>query len=135
MLNDPLRSHPVSPNKTKVLIVEDDTMIIDMVTHKLTDAGFETKPVIDGGQAIAEATLFDPTVIILDLMLPNKSGEEILKELSEQTIFSNTKVIVFTNKNREENEAHVLELGAHEYLVKASTDLDTLVSHIKQLAG
>jgi hypothetical protein len=42
---------------------------------------------------------------------------------------------VFTNKNLEENEAHVKELGADTYLVKASTDLDALVSHIKQLAS
>lgn len=66
-------------------------------------------------------------------MLPNKSGEEILKELAAQSIFSDTKIIVFTNKNREENESHVKELGADEYLVKASTDLDTLVSHINTL--
>jgi|AntRauTorckE6833_2_1112554.scaffolds.fasta_scaffold54124_2 DNA-binding response OmpR family regulator len=135
MLQDTANTSTEGSTKTKVLIVEDDTLIIDMVGRKLTDAGFTTKLVIDGGDAIAEATLFGPDVIILDLMLPNKSGEEILKELSQQSIFSNTKIIVFTNKNREENEAHVKELGADTYLVKASTDLDALVSHIKQLAS
>jgi two-component system response regulator MtrA len=126
-------SNPVNSVKTKIMIVEDDTLIIDMVARKLTEAGFETKPVIDGEQAIAAATLFSPSVIILDLMLPNKSGEDILKELAAQSIFANTKIIVFTNKNREENESHVKDLGADMYLVKASTDLDTLVSHINNL--
>ena len=120
--------------ETRVLIVEDDTMIIDMVSRKLKDEHFNVKPVIDGAKAISEATLFSPQIIILDLMLPNVSGEEILKELTMQSIFNDTKVIVFTNKNREENESIVRALGAVDYLVKASTDLDTLVNHIKKLA-
>lgn len=114
----------------KILIVEDDMLIIEMVSLKLSDNGYYPEFVINGTEAIEKMRMTEPKLVILDLMLPGMSGEEILAEMKQQVDLKDIPVIVFTNKSKEENEKKMLELGASEYLVKASTDLSTLLHRI-----
>lgn len=121
-------------NISTVVVIEDDSLIIDLVRMKLQEHHIETKILMDGAEAIANISDIKPDVVVLDLMLPGKSGEEILEEMKRSPDIQDIPVIVFTNKNREENEAHLLELGADKYLVKATTDLKDLVTEIETLA-
>ena len=117
-----------------VLVVEDDALIIEMISMKLKDNKINAEVALNGDQAIPKIMEFDPNVIVLDLMLPGKSGEEILSELKKSEALKNIPVIIFTNKNREENEEKLLALGASKYLVKTKTDLNLLVGEIETLA-
>lgn len=120
--------------EVKVLMVEDDMMIRDMVNSKLIACGCIPYSADDGEQVIALASQFQPDVIILDLMLPGRSGEEILNDLKNNPELKHIPVIIFTNKSADENESALKEAGAVRYFVKASTELDELVTTIKELS-
>lgn len=118
----------------KVFIVEDDKMIRELVVTKLTQNGCIPYSTEDGREAIALAEQYSPDVIILDLMLPGMTGEEILTALKKHDTLKTTPVIVFSNKSDEEDINNVLKLGAARYYIKAMTNLNDFVSDLKQLA-
>lgn len=123
-----------TPSVKTVLVVEDDALIIEMINMKLEENNIHTEIAFKGDEALAKIVEFDPDVIVLDLMLPGKSGEEILTEVKQLETTKHIPVIIFTNKSREENESHLLEMGASKYLVKATTDLNDLIKEIEALA-
>lgn len=118
----------------KVLMVEDDPYISEIVVTLLTKNGCIPYSTENGNEAITLAEQFMPHIIILDLMLPGISGEEILKTLKEKPGLKDIPVIVFTNRSEESDKAKVMALGAAEFFVKVSTDTNDLVKRIKELA-
>ncbi|MCD5381139.1 MAG: response regulator [Candidatus Pacebacteria bacterium] len=124
-----------SLGSVKVLMIEDDSMIQEMVIIKLVSHGCIPYATKDGSEAVSMAEQYKPHIIILDLMLPGKTGEEVLKELKEHTDLSNTPIIVFTNKSSHEDKETLIKLGADKYFVKAQTDLNDLVTTIKDLVS
>lgn len=119
----------------KVLMVEDDPYISEIVVTLLTKNGCIPYSTENGSEAITLAEQFMPHIIILDLMLPGVSGEEILKELKQRPDLKEIPVIVFTNRSEESDKAKVMSLGAARFFVKVSTDTNDLVKCIKELAG
>ena len=119
----------------KVFLVEDDQMISDLVMTKLTLSGCIPYTTTDGAQAIEMAELYTPDVIILDLMLPGLSGEEILTILKSKEDLKNIPVVIFSNKSEEDIKEKVMKLGASRYYVKAATDLNMFVAELKELAN
>lgn len=117
----------------KVLMVEDDAMIQEMVIIKLVSHGCIPYATSDGSEAINYAQQYEPHVIILDLMLPGMKGEDVLKELKKDEKLANIPVIVFSNKSSHSDKENLMSLGADRYFVKASTDLNDLVKTIKEL--
>lgn len=117
----------------KVLMIEDDAMIQEMVIIKLVSHGCIPYATNNGSEAINYAQQYEPHVIILDLMLPGMRGEDILKELKKDEKLSHIPVIVFSNKSSHSDKEELKSLGADRYFVKASTDLNDLVRTIKEL--
>jgi two-component system phosphate regulon response regulator PhoB len=118
----------------KVFMVEDDQMISDLVITKLTLSGCIPFSTADGSEAIVMAERYAPDVIILDLMLPGMTGEEILKILKSKDTLKDIPVVIFSNKSEETDKKRMIELGADRYFVKAYTDLNELVEELKVLA-
>jgi len=114
----------------KVLVVEDEEAIAKPLAMKLGFAGFEVKNAYDGRQAldILAAEKFD--VILLDLLMPNVDGFEVLKQL--QASHNATPVIVATNLNQPADVSRVFELGCSNYYVKADTSLDQIVANARE---
>lgn len=119
----------------KVLMVEDDALIQEMVIIKLVSHGCIPYATNNGNEALSFAQQYEPNVIILDLMLPGKSGENVLKEIKSDEKLSHIPVIVFSNKSSSSDKETLKSLGADRYFVKASTDLNELVSTIKELVA
>lgn len=119
--------------EVKVMMVEDDPFISELVMTKLSLVGCVPYSVLDGNDIINTASQFQPDVIILDLMLPGIQGEEIIAKLKENEDLKHIYILVFSNKSDESEIKKCLELGAAEYFVKASTDLNLLVDAIKRL--
>ena len=117
----------------KVLMVEDDQFLSEMVLSKLSMSGCIPYSTDNGSEAIALVDTYRPDVIILDLMLPGLSGEEILKELKSNEELKSIPVIVFSNKSEQSDIEENLAAGAARYLVKSSTDLNVLVDVIKEV--
>lgn len=102
----------------KILIVEDDVDIVEMLKYPLEQANFEVDAVYDGQAAINAITEQKPDLILLDLMLPNISGVEVYRTISRNPQVENIPVIMVTAKSEEIDRIVGLELGADDYIVK-----------------
>lgn len=117
----------------KILIVEDDDFLRSLAVSKLEKEGFAVLTAANGQDGLAMITQELPPVIILDLMLPVMSGFEVLESIKKNDATKDLKIIVFSNLGDEADIKKCLDLGAHDYLVKANFTLDELVEKIKGL--
>lgn len=99
----------------KVLLVEDEEGIINIEKAYLEKAGFQVEKAMDGNEALEQYTAFAPDLVVLDLMLPKKSGEEVLQAIKEQ---KDTPVIIVSAKSEEDDRVENLRNGADDYMVK-----------------
>ena len=102
----------------KILVVEDEADVIDMLGINLRAAGFNVVTVEDGATALARIRSEAPSLIILDLMLPRMSGLEICKVLKSDIATRHIPVIMLTAKAEEVDKIVGLELGADDYVTK-----------------
>ncbi len=120
----------------KILIIEDEFFIGELYTRALMKAGYDIKVIGDGAEALKEAETNAYDIILLDLMIPNITGIEILRALKDparQTPIK-AKIIITTNLEQRENVRDDIEHQADGYLVKAELtphELADFVSHIK----
>lgn len=114
----------------KILLVEDDFALRSALSVKLEKSGFEVLIAKDGEEALVKVKE-KPELILLDLMLPKKSGFEFLETVKDKPEFQGTKVWILSALTSEIDIKKGLELGAVEYLVKADLNIDDLVAKIK----
>ena len=100
---------------TKVLIVEDETTIAELLHLYLEKEGFETAVAGDGGKAVELFRSFHPELVLLDIMLPVMDGWSVLKKIRES---DKTPVIMLTAKGETDDKVSGLEMGADDYIVK-----------------
>jgi DNA-binding response OmpR family regulator len=113
--------------KQKILIVDDDTNIAELISLYLTKECYETKMVHDGESALKELTLFQPNLILLDLMLPGMDGYQVCREVRTK---SQIPIIMLSAKGEVFDKVLGLELGADDYIVKPF-DTKELVARVK----
>lgn len=116
-------------NKQKILIVDDDENIAELISLYMTKECFETKIVYDGESALAEAANFSPDLILLDLMLPGIDGYQVCREV-RQKLQSQTPIIMLSAKGEVFDKVLGLELGADDYIEKPF-DTKELVARVK----
>jgi len=102
----------------KIMVVDDEADVIDMLVINLRAAGFQVIAVEDGATALAKARTESPSLIILDLMLPKMPGLEICKVLKSDVATRHIPVIMLTAKAEEVDKIVGLELGADDYVTK-----------------
>lgn len=124
---------PVSPtsSKKKILIIEDDPLLVKMYSTKFESEGFEVISAHDGETGLKMATETIPSLIILDIMMPKLSGLDLLKKLKANPKGKNIPVIILSNLSKEEDAKNALSLGAKEYLIKASLTPAQVVAKAK----
>lgn len=110
-----------------ILIIEDDLMINGLLSGILQKSGYETESATDGMQGLHMALGKDYQMILMDLMLPLKSGEEILRELRKG---KRTPVIVISAKSDVNNRIELLRLGADDFVCKPF-DIDEVMLRIE----
>lgn len=123
--------------KKTILLVEDEPQIIDVYQTALRGAGFEVESIVMGGDAIEKVKkiksgrLKKPDLILLDLVLPDINGLEVLKEIRGYPETKDLSVIVLTNYGDGDLEKNGYDLGAEQYLVKAQYTPTQLVALIE----
>ncbi|MDG1846388.1 MAG: response regulator transcription factor [Acidimicrobiales bacterium] len=105
----------MSSQGKKVLVIEDEESFITALKVGLTREGYEVSIVDDGAKALDEFNQFEPDIVLLDIMLPNRSGIDICKDI--RTV-SKTPVIMITAKSEEIDTVIGLEVGADDYILK-----------------
>jgi DNA-binding response OmpR family regulator len=98
-----------------VLAVDDEAGILRLIRLELSEQGFRVVVAADGDEAIRTFEQQRPDVVVLDIMLPDMSGLEVMRRLRERT---NTPIILLTARDHDEDKVRGLELGADDYIVK-----------------
>ena len=101
--------------KTKILIVDDDVHIAELISLYLNKEGYETKEVYSGDKAIKTFLSFAPNLVLLDIMLPELNGYDVCKEIRK---ISNIPIVMLTANGETFDKVLGLELGADDYIVK-----------------
>ena len=102
----------------KVLIVEDDSDIAELMSHALTKAGHETDRVVSGREALARVRDARPDAIVLDLMLPGVDGLQVCRALRSDAQTATIPIIMVTARAEEGDRVRGLDFGADDYLTK-----------------
>ncbi len=120
---------------SSILIIEDDRFIGEMYVRSLKKAGYEVDWMIDGNDGLIAARNKVYDLILLDVMLPERRGSDILEALRGGTedLIPNSKVIVLTNFEQDEESRMAMEQHANGYLIKAEITPSKLLTVIKQL--
>ena len=113
----------------KVIIVEDDVNLANIYKQKISAGGHEVSVIADN-EAVAQITSQKPNLVLLDILMPNVSGLDILREIKADASTSGIPVLLLTNVAEDASIAKGLELGAYGYLLKSETTPDAVLSRV-----
>ena len=118
---------------SKILLVEDDPFLSSLLKNRLQKEKLEVVLARDGEEALNFLKSIKPDLILLDLILPKKSGFEVMEEMRSDPQIQSQElpIIIISNLGQSEDISRGQELGAIEYFIKAKTSIDELVEKIK----
>ena len=119
----------------KILMAEDDKFISRAYNDGLTRAGFSVTMASDGEEAIIKIKETKPDIILLDLIMPEKNGFEVLEEIKENDDTKGIPVIILSNLGQDTDVKKGKELGAVDYLVKSDFSIREVVKKIMEYVG
>ena len=111
----------------KILVVDDERPIAEIIKYNLKKEGFDVRTVYDGEEAVKAVHEMKPDLIVLDVMLPKKNGFEVLREIRMEYVMP---VLMLTAKEEENDKILGLELGADDYIVKPFSNKE-LIARVK----
>lgn len=117
---------------TKIAIIEDDAAIAQMYRIKFEAEGFTVETADNGKLGLELAKQMQPDIILLDLMMPVMSGEEMLTQMRKTDWGKNMKVIILTNRGEQEIPPEVRELGVDALILKAAMTPRQVFELVKQ---
>lgn len=115
----------------KILIVEDDKFLRELIIQKVTNEGFDVAKAIDGEEGIKKIKEEKPDLVLLDLILPGIDGFEVLSRMKEDPALSSIPVIILSNLGQKEDIDKGMKLGAIDYLIKAHFTPGEIIEKIK----
>ncbi len=121
----------MAADKSKVLVVEDEEILMTALREELSTGGYESEGASDGVEGLEKAKSFKPDLILLDLLMPKMDGMEMLQKLKEDSTTRDIPVVILTNLSDYEKISEALSLGAMDYLVKANYKLEDLLEKVK----
>lgn len=117
----------------KILIVEDDQAILEMYQIKLESEGYKVSTASNGQLGLEAAQKIKPDVILLDLMMPEMTGDEMLKKLRSTDWGKKMSVVILTNMGEAEMTESVFEMGIEGFLVKAQYTPTQVIEKLKEI--
>lgn len=117
----------------KVLCIEDEHFINELYARALTKAGYDVKVIIDGEEGLKEALTDTYDIILLDIMIPNMIGTDVLKKLRTQKPDLKARIIITTNLELSDEDRAAIENQADGYIVKADLTPKQMAEFLKQI--
>ena len=115
----------------KILIVEDDKFLRELIARKLTAENYQTVEAIDGEEGLKKIKEEKPDLVLLDLILPGIDGFEVLSKIKEDPSLASIPVIILSNLGQREDVERGMKLGAVDYLVKAHFTPNEIIEKVK----
>lgn len=119
------------PNNKKILILEDDAALVKALSQILEKEGYAVLSALDGDTGFKLIEKEKPDLIILDIILPRKSGHEVMQEISKREELKQIPVVVLTNLESSQDVDKMMELGARCYLTKSDHSLEEVVEKVR----
>lgn len=119
----------------KVLIIEDDRFLGDLLASHLRKSGFNVELFPEAKTGLGKIHEALPALLILDLLLPDMNGFELLEKLKEEKIVPGLPVMILSNLGQKTEIERAMSLGASDFLIKAHFDLDSITAKVKQTLG
>ena len=121
----------MSQNDKKVLVVEDDIFLSQLLSTRLEKAGIYVLKASDGEEALEIIKKERPNLVLLDIILPKKSGFEVAEEVASNPMLRSIPIIITSNLGQDSDVERGKSLGVVEYLVKAKVNVDDLVAKVQ----
>ena len=118
--------------KNKILLIEDEAMLINMYKDKFAREDLDVSVVNTVKEGIKKAQEIKPDLILLDILLPHESGLEFLRQAKENPEISSIPVVAFSNYSDPSTREEAIKLGAKEYIIKANYNPQETVEKIKE---
>ena len=120
--------------KKKILIVDDDSFLLDMYAFKFSQNNFEVHTALGGSQAIQKlAGGLKPDIILMDIIMPEMDGFEMLETINNNKLSPNSAKIILSNKSQQSDIDRCNSLGAVGYIVKASSTPTEVINQVTGL--
>lgn len=119
--------------KIKILLIEDDSFMVEMYTTKFELEGFEVVAAEDGRKGLDMVKKVKPDIILLDILMPDMDGWDVLKTLKKDKLLADIPVIMLTNLGQKDDVKKGFEMGAVGYLIKAHFMPSEVVDKIKKI--
>jgi len=119
----------------KILIVEDDKFLRELISQKLLKEEYDVLEAMDGEKGLRSIKGEKPDLILLDLILPGIDGFEVLSRMKEDEGSEQIPVIVLSNLGQKEDIERALKLGAKDYMIKAHFTPNEIIVKIKEILG
>jgi CheY-like chemotaxis protein len=116
----------------KILIVDDEAVLVDLLRNKISRQGFGVIEARDGEEGLQKALAEHPDLILMDIIMPKMDGITVLKKLRQDHWGKDVPVIILTNLNTAEAVENSIASGVYDYLVKIDYTLDDLADIIKR---
>lgn len=119
------------PSHSRVLCVEDEHFISELYTRALKKAGYSVTVATDGSEGLAQARTGNFDIVLLDIMLPNLIGTDVLKQLKDPALGLKSKIVITTNLEQKQDVREAIEKQADGYIVKAEVTPKQLVEFLQ----
>ena len=116
----------------KIVVIEDEDILGQIITGKLISEGYTVTLATDGEQGIQKIVEIMPDLILLDLVMPKKNGEEVLEDIKNNPQIKNIPVIVISNSGQQTEIEKVVGLGVRDYIIKAQFSPDDVLEKVKK---
>lgn len=118
----------------KILVVDDDRLMVDFITECLKRGDFQVETATNGAEGLAKARSYRPDLMVLDLMMPDMHGFDVCETLRKDADFKDLKILISSGKAYEVDKKAAKRLGADEYIVKPFS-VDQLLTMVRGLLG
>jgi DNA-binding response OmpR family regulator len=132
-MNQPAGSPGEHPKR--ILLVEDDDAIANVYLVRLQAEGFDVRRVANGEDALAAALSYRPDLVLLDIMMPQVSGFDVLDILRNTPETANLKIVMLTALSQESDRERAESLGVDDYMVKSQVVIADVIERIKHHLG
>lgn len=119
----------------KILIVEDDNFLLKVYLERLREEGYDVCVATNGEEGLTMAEQENPSIILLDMILPRMSGFDFLKKIKKKDDMKDIPVIVLSNLGQDADVEQAKKLGAADYLVKANYSFRSVIEKIAEYIG
>ncbi len=117
----------------KILIIEDDKFLRELMARKLSDEGYNVVEAVDGEDGVKKMKETNPDLVLLDLILPSIDGFEVLSRVKADSSIASIPIIILSNLGQKEEVEKGLNLGAVDYLIKAHFTPGEIIAKIKNI--